>query len=155
MPHDACYDSVARDIGVGKGDVLYGGTDGPAKQCLVLVLVLVGERLAEADATDGVPLAIKDAAEVLVTAIKVAADGGKVLVGAAEAGGAVGDVVAQNEVGATEVRAALHCVGQSIKLGGGGDDVWVLLRATARNAIKNCCTNLIGGSRFSGIIIGF
>ena len=100
-------------------------------------------------------LSVEVAAEVFVAAVEVAADGSEVLVGVAEAGGAVGDVVAQNEVGATEVRAAFHCVGQSIKLGGGGDDVRVLLRATARNAIKNCCTNLIGGSRFSGIIIGF
>ena len=146
IAHDSADVAITGDAGIGKDDVFDGGAVNPAEQSLVLAWVTVSG-LVEPYAADGVPLAIEGAAEVLVAAVEVAADGGEVLVGVAEAYGAVGDVVAQHEVGAAVGRAALHRAGQGIELRRGGDDVGAARGAAAAPGRNKGCAH-------RGIVIG-
>ena len=92
VAHESANVAITRDAGVGKDDVLDGGTGADsAEKCHVLVRVsaIVGA-FVDADAADGVVLAVVGAAEVLVAA-EEAADLGEVVLGGAAAV-AVGDV---------------------------------------------------------------
>ena len=128
IAHDAADVSITGDAGIGKNDVLDGGAANPAEQSLVLAWVTVSG-LVEPYAADGVPLAIEGAAEVLVAVAEVAADGGEVLVGVAEACGAVGDVGGLHEGEVLAVVAEIDIDGEVVEVGGRGDGIGVVAMA--------------------------
>ena len=86
--------------------------------------------LVQADAADGVALAVVGAAEVLVAAVEVASDGGEILAGVAHTRGAVGDVgsLLESEAAAV-VFGKVHQGGEVVEVGRRGDLVGVTAQA--------------------------
>ena len=151
VAHESADVSITGDAGIGKDDVFDGGPVNPAEQSLVHAWG-GGAVLVEAYAADGMVLAVEVAAEVLVAAVEVAADGDEVLISVADAHGAVGDVVAQHEIGAAVGFAALHRCRQGIELRRGGDDIGAARGAAATpNGFQRYAHRAVGGGHREGV----
>ena len=123
---DATHILHAGDAGIGQDDIPDGSTTCTTKE--TLVAVSRGDTaLVDADAADGMVLTVKRAAEISPVAVKIAADGGEVVLGAGVivpiSSVGIGDVGTQFEVLAVKVVAAVHQRGQQVQAGGGGDSV--------------------------------
>ena len=122
ITHKSANVSITRDAGVGEDDVLDDGTGADsAEKCYVLVRIagIVGV-FVNADAADGIALAVVGAAEVLVAARAVdddvAADLGEVVLGGAAAV-VVGDVSGLLEgEAAAAVGGNVHKEGEAVKV---------------------------------------
>ena len=130
------------DAGVGQGDVLHLSVFAvdSAKEALIPV-VTVGAAI-DADAADGVALAVKVALEAIV----VVADGGVVAVSDAVAVvvdgqivGVVLDVFVQHEVLALVVRTAVHFCGQLVEVFGTGNLVGAVIGALSLLCPRGLC----------------
>ena len=141
VAHDAAGVVVAGDAGVGEGEVVDVGTVCPAEDALVFVGVATAA-LVDADAADGLFIAVEVAAEVAAAVVIVASDGLVVALSARGsvpvAGVGVADVIGELEVRAAvavalEVLAvcAVDAVGQQVELAGVFDEVGLALAAIA------------------------
>ena len=116
IAHESADVLVTRKAGIGKDDVLDGGAGNSAEKCHVFVRVGVsGWGFVNADAVDGMVLAVVGAAKVLVAARaiddEIAADLGEVVFGAAAA-------VGVSDVGGLFEGEALAIVGGKVHQGG-------------------------------------
>ena len=121
IAHDAANVVEAGDTGVGEGDATNVGVlINLAEEALVAVGYAVAV-LVDADATDGVALAVVVPIEV----VALVADGGEVTFGVANTLGAVGDVGSLLEVHVLVGRAAVHVGSQLVQVAGTGNQVRV------------------------------
>ena len=122
---------VAEDAGIAEGEVLHGAARADASEEALAIFGL----LRDADAADGVAVAVEGAFEIIVCIARDSADGGEVVLRIAGIGvvpscsGVVLDVAAELEEGVAEVigrvaaDGAVDERGQQVEAGGGGDDV--------------------------------
>ena len=117
IPHDATDKTLTDDAGISQDDVLNDGSTSQAEEALVAVIIGI-TTLVDADAADGMTLAVEDAIEGFINIIDTTADGGIVVLGICAllivGFVAVGDVGTQTEVLVVEdfVVAVVHQRGQ-------------------------------------------
>ena len=138
--HDAAGGFVTGDAGVGEGEVVDIGTGVCLAEDALVVVGGVVAALVDADAADGIVIAVEVAAEGAVVASVVASDGLEVALVAIEVvpivAGGVLDVVVELEVRVVVVVGglavcAVDAVGQEVELAGVFDDVGTALAAVA------------------------
>ena len=107
---DAAYEDATSDGGIGEGEVFHRAIHAAEKTVFVGLHISINNFI-DADAADGMALAVEGAVEVAVPVFGVVADGGEVVlvaVGVPCGLGVVGDVVGQHEVLVSEDMAAVH-----------------------------------------------